>query len=158
MRFLHLAAFSLFAFLLMPALAQKASPAEDAGIRSMLERQTDDWNRGDIDAFAKGYKNSPDILFIGSTISRGYQGMLERYHKGYPNKAAMGVLTFSNLEVHPLDARFATVIGNFHLERGAAGGGNADGYYSLVVEKTAEGWKIVLDHTTATAPKIAAGQ
>jgi ketosteroid isomerase-like protein len=61
----------------------------------------------------------------------------------------MGVLSFTNIEVHPLDARFATVIGNFHLERNAAGGGNADGFYSLVLEKTVAGWKIVLDHTTA---------
>jgi ketosteroid isomerase-like protein len=61
----------------------------------------------------------------------------------------VGVLSFTNVEVHPLDARFATVLGNFHLERSAAGGGNADGFYSLVLEKTAAGWKIVLDHTTA---------
>jgi ketosteroid isomerase-like protein len=132
----------------IPAAAQKATPAEDASVRAVLTKQAVDWNRGDLDAFATGYKNSPDILFIGKTIRRGYQGMIESYRKNYPNKAAMGVLTFSNLEVHPLDAHFATVLGNFHLERTAAGGGNADGYYSLVMEKTPAGWKIVLDHTT----------
>jgi ketosteroid isomerase-like protein len=63
----------------------------------------------------------------------------------------MGVLTFSNVEVHPLDAHFATVIGKFHLERTSAGGGNAGGFYSLVLEKTTAGWKIVLDHTTSAA-------
>jgi len=144
--------FALLLLLVVPAAAQKASSAEDASVRAVLTKQAADWNRGDLDAFASGYKNSPDILFIGSTVRRGYSGMIASYRKNYPNKDAMGVLSFSNVEVHPLDARFATVLGNFHLERSAAGGGNADGYYSLVMEKTAAGWKIVLDHTTAAAP------
>jgi ketosteroid isomerase-like protein len=144
--------FAVLLLLVVPAAAQKASSAEDSGVRAVLAKQAIDWNRGDLDAFAAGYKNSPDILFIGSTVRRGYDGMIASYRKNYPNKAAMGVLTFSNVEVHPLDARFATVLGNFHLERTAAGGGNADGYYSLVMEKPAAGWKIVLDHTTAATP------
>jgi ketosteroid isomerase-like protein len=150
MRLARIFVLSLFAVLLaLPAVAQKAPSADEASIRGVLTKQADDWNRGDLDAFAKGYKNSPDILFIGSTVRRGYDGMIASYKKNYPDKAAMGVLSFTNVEVHPLDARFATVLGNFHLERSAAGGGNADGFYSLVLEKTAAGWKIVLDHTTA---------
>ena len=47
-----------------------------------------------------------------------------------------------------LDEHFATVTGNYHLERTAVGGGNADGYFLLVVEKTSGGWKIVRDATT----------
>jgi ketosteroid isomerase-like protein len=149
MRFTRFVVLPLLALLFaLPAVAQKSSPAEEAGVRAVLSKQAADWNRGDMEAFASGYKNSPDILFIGATVRRGYQGMIEGYRKNYGNKAAMGVLTFSNVEVHPLDARFATVFGNFHLERTAAGGGNADGFYSLVMEKTSAGWKIVLDHTT----------
>ncbi len=147
--------FALSLLLMVPAVAQKSTSVEDANVRAVLTKQAADWNRGDLDAFATGYKNSPDILFIGATVRRGYEGMITSYRKGYPNKAAMGTLTFSDVEVHPLDAHFATVIGKFHLERSAAGGGNADGFYSLVMEKTAAGWKIVLDHTTAAAPKSA---
>ena len=150
MRLTRVFALSLFALLLtLPAVAQKSTSANEASIRAVLSKQASDWNRGDLDAFAAGYKNSSDILFIGSTVRRGYQGMIASYRKNYPNKSAMGVLSFTNVEVHPLDARFATVIGNFHLERAAAGGGNADGFYSLVLEKTSVGWKIVLDHTTS---------
>jgi uncharacterized protein (TIGR02246 family) len=153
MRLVRILALSLL--LVLPAMAQKPASGEDAAIREVLTKQAADWNRGDIEAFAAGYKNSPDILFIGTTVRRGYDGMIAGYRKNYPNKAAMGVLSFSGLEVHPLDARFATVLGHFHLERSAAAGGNADGFYSLVLEKTAAGWKIVLDHTTADAPKTA---
>src|SRR5206468_12087251 len=122
--------------LLLPPVHPRRAFARRAGsgIRAVLDRQTVDWNRGDLDAFAKGYKNSPDTLFVGATVRRGYQGMIDSYHKNYPTKAAMGTLTFTNVEVHPLDDHFATVLGNFHLERSAEGGGNADGNYSLVME------------------------
>jgi ketosteroid isomerase-like protein len=74
--------------------------------------------------------------------------MVDAYKRDYPNKAVMGTLGFAELEVHPLDDRFAVVIGKYHLERGKKEGGNADGIFSLVLEKTDKGWKIIVDHTT----------
>lgn len=133
------------------AKVQAQSPA--AEIVSMLNKQAADWNKGDLDAFAAGYKKSPDILFMGDPVNKGYDAMLARYKKVYGTKAKMGVLSFSNLEVQPLDAKFATVTGKFHLERSADGGGNADGYYLLVCEKTPQGWKIIRDSSTSLAKK-----
>jgi uncharacterized protein (TIGR02246 family) len=138
--------------------AQTVSPAEakaDAqAVRAVLERQAADWNKGDLDAFATGYKDSPDIEFIGTTVHRGYAEMLQTYRTHYGSAAARGTLTFSNLDVHVLDANVATVTGNCHLARTQAGGGDYDCLYSLVLEKTPVGWKIVLDHTTPlTQPK-----
>src|SRR5580704_9176294 len=126
---------------------------EAQAIRAVLDKQVVDWNRGDMESFAAGYKNSPDILFMGSKISRGYAQMVDTYRKNYSTKEKMGILGFTNLEVQPLDERFATVTGNFHLERTEAGGGNADGYFLLVVEKTRAGWKIVRDATTVPPKK-----
>jgi ketosteroid isomerase-like protein len=132
--------------------AQNATP-EARAIRAVLDKQVVDWNRGDLEAFAAGYKNSPDILFIGSKISRGYAQMLDTYRKNYGSKEQMGTLNFSDLEVQPLDERFATVTGHFHLERTAAGGGNSDGHFLLVFEKTPDGWKVVRDDTTVPPKK-----
>ena len=81
--------------------------------------------------------------------------MVDTYRKNYSTKEKMGALSFTNLEVQPLDEHFATVTGNFHLERTAAGGGNSDGYFLLVVEKTPNGWKIVRDSTTVLPKKTA---
>ena len=135
-----------------PVVAQTNSmTTDDSAIRAVLAQQAVDWNRGDMDAFAAGYKSSPDILFIGSKISRGYSQMLERYHTVYSTREKMGTLTYSDLEVQPLDEHFATVTGKFHLERTAAGGGDASGSYLLVFEKTAQGWKIVRDVTIPAA-------
>ena len=44
---------------------------------------------------------------------------------------------------------FAVVTGNFHLERTAKGAATKDdGTFSLVWRKGAQGWKILLDHTS----------
>ncbi len=135
-------------FLISVLAASAQEPAR--AIKAMLTQQAADWNRGDLDAFATGYKDSPEILFIGRKVEHGYAGMLASYKAHYPTRDAMGVLSFTALEVQPLDERFATATGHFHLQRTAAGGGDADGYFLLVLEKTGKGWKIVRDDTTAT--------
>jgi len=145
------------ALLLLSAVAihaQASAPPESTAILAVMNKSTDDWNRGDLDAFATCYKNSPDILFIGHTISRGYVQMLQTYKTNYPTREKMGTLAFTQLEVQPLDAHFATTTGHFHLERTVAGGGNADGYFLLVLEKTPAGWKIVRDDTTSLHPPV----
>jgi ketosteroid isomerase-like protein len=67
----------------------------------------------------------------------------------------MGTLTFTHLEVQPLDTHFATATGHFHLDRTPTAGGNADGYFLLVLELTPTGWKIVRDDTTSLPPNPA---
>jgi len=149
------AAAILLALAIIPVPAQ--APA-DSAIRAMMLKSVDDWNRHDLDAFATCYKNSPDILFIGHRVSRGYDQMLATYKSVYGTPEKMGTLTFSELETQPLDAAFATVTGHFHLERTAAGGGNADGYFLLVVEHTPTGWKIVRDDSTSLPPPTPAAK
>ena len=143
----------LFACLLLTGLLAASAQEPSSAIKALLTQQASDWNRGDLDAFAQGYKNSPDILFIGRTIEHGYAGMLAGYKARYATREAMGQLTFSALEVQPLDEHFATATGRFHLARTAKGGGDADGYFLLVLEKTAAGWKIVRDDTTAASKR-----
>ncbi|MDE1177030.1 MAG: nuclear transport factor 2 family protein [Edaphobacter sp.] len=123
-------------------------PQQQLDVIKVLLAQEAAWNRGDLGAFSEAYKNAPDTLFITNTVNRGFDGLLESYRRDYPNRAAMGTLGFSELEVKPLDERFAVVIGRYTLERGKKDGGNATGLFSLVLEKTDKGWKIVIDHTT----------
>jgi uncharacterized protein (TIGR02246 family) len=125
-----------------------ASTQDEAAIRGVLDAQVAAWNRGDVVAFMQGYNNSPDTTFVGKTVAHGFSNILDRYRKNYVDKEKMGQLTFSELEVHPLDAHFATVTGRYHLARTASAGGEAQGIFSLVFEKTSAGWKIILDHTS----------
>jgi len=133
--------------LLLCPLIFAASP--DHEIRAVLDRQVADWNRGDIPAFMQGYANSDETIFIGKSITKGWRQVLQRYQSSYPTPDRMGRLEFSDLEVHPLGADYALVIGHFHLSRDAAAGGDAGGVFSLTFHRSASaGWKIIADHTS----------
>ena len=133
--------------LLAPSWSQTTP---ETAIRHLLNQQTTDWNRGDVDAFMKGYEDSPDTTFVGQTVQYGYATIRDRYKKLYTTPAAMGKLTFSHLAIRVLEANYATATGNFHLERTTAGAGNADGIFSLLLKNEAQGWKIILDHSSRT--------
>jgi uncharacterized protein (TIGR02246 family) len=114
----------------------------------VLTKQERAWNQGNLEEFASGYKKSAETVFIGEHVSRGFDQMLLEYKKNYPTKQAMGTLSFSDLDPKILDEHYAVVIGKYHLDRDKKSGGAADGVFSLVFEKTDEGWKIIVDHTT----------
>ena len=142
----------LFASLLLAPYAH--ADDESAAIRAVLSAQQDAWNRGDVDNFVTAYKDAPDTTFIGAKIRQGYARILESYKKNYATKEQMGKLTYSDLEVRLLpcadgQAHYAAVTGRFHLDRSAHGAAaKDDGVFSLLWEKTANGWKIVLDHSS----------
>lgn len=121
----------------------------EADVRAVLDKQAQAWNRGDIEAFMTTYLDSPQLTFTGRDgVTRGYQPVLERYRKRYATRDAMGTLRFSELEVRLLGSDAALVLGKFELTRSAAGGGDASGRFSLVLRKTAAGWRIIHDHTS----------
>jgi uncharacterized protein (TIGR02246 family) len=131
----------------MLAAAEQAGEPERA-IRKVLETQQAAWNRGDVEGFMAGYEASDSTIFVGATITRGYQQVLENYRRRYPTKEKMGALTFSGLEIKLLGDRYASVIGKWHLERAADAGGDVGGVFTLLLRKTPEGWKIFQDHTS----------
>ena len=122
---------------------QNSKAADD--IRAVMERQAADWNRGDIDAFMKGYWNSDKLVFVSSKVTRGWHPTLDNYKKSYPNKEAMGTLTFSDLEITVLSNDAAVVLGSWSLQRSSD---NPKGKFTLIFRKFKEGWQIVHDHTT----------
>jgi uncharacterized protein (TIGR02246 family) len=139
---LFLALFSL------PKLSTQLSVAADdqGAIRKILDAQQTAWNQGNVDAFLEGYWHSPDLTFSGSGgIARGWDGVLARYKKNYPDRAAMGQLDFSGLEFRFLGKDAALVLGHWHLARSQ---GDVGGVFSLVWQRFPEGWRIVHDHTS----------
>lgn len=133
--------------LLASGLALLAQSPEGE-IRKVLAGQEADWNRGDVRAFMTAYEKSESITFVGTAVSRGFDKVLARYLDKYPNKAAMGELTFSGIEVKMLGSDYASVLGRFHLKRAKEAGGDAAGIFTLICKKTPGGWKIILDHTS----------
>jgi beta-aspartyl-peptidase (threonine type) len=129
--------------------AQNGQQNHRAAITKILDAQQKAWNQGDVDTFLEGYWHSPELTFSGSSgIARGWDGVLARYKKNYPDRLAMGQLDFSDLEFRFLGADNALVLGHWHLART-----NRDigGVFSLVWQRFPEGWRIIHDHTSAVA-------
>lgn len=152
--------FPVIAVLLMAAgcagFASRAAAATDDGaaIRQVLQAQQAAWNRGDVDGFMRGYEDSPQTTFIGSSVRKGYQAILASYRRNYAGREQMGTLTFSGIDVRLLPApdgsvHYAVVTGHFHLDRTSHGKvGQDDGVFSLLWKRTPAGWKIILDHSS----------
>jgi ketosteroid isomerase-like protein len=139
---------------LSSGLARAAQGPDETAIRAAIQAQADAWNHADIPAFMQAYEDSPDTTFIGLTLRKGFQPILQRYRENYTTREQMGVLTFNDLDVRLLPSgcgktEIALVTGKFHLERAAKGEAKKDdGIFSLVWRKGPKGWKIVLDHTS----------
>ena len=116
-------------------------------IRSVLHDQQDAWNRGDVDAFMNGYAHSPSTVFISEdTVTRGWETVRDRYRKKYSDRASMGRLTFSDLQITPLSPDAAVVLGHWELRRAED---HPQGRFTLIFKRLPEGWRIVHDHTSA---------
>jgi hypothetical protein len=139
----------IFLLILIACSLPALLPAQDKDkqqILSLLQRQTEDWNRGNIDAFMVGYWNSDSLMFIGkSGVTYGYKKTLENYKKNYSDTAQMGKLSFDILQVKRLSNEYYYVVGKWFLKRSV---GDIGGHYNLLFRKIKGKWVIVADHSS----------
>lgn len=123
-----------------------AALKDEQQIKVVLQLQSEAWNKGDIDAYMKGYWNNDKLQFIGKNgPTYGYQQTLERYKRSYPDAETMGQLQFTLLEIKPLSASYYFVTGKWELHRKA---GDISGYFTLLFKKFGSKWLIVSDHSS----------
>lgn len=146
-------AITIFFCILMAAIVNAApthTQNPTARIRSVLRAQQAAWNRGDIDGFMNGYARLASTVFVSDdTIRRGWETVRERYRKKYSDRAKMGALTFSELEITLLSTDAALVVGRWSLKRA---NDQPHGRFTLIFKRLPEGWRIVHDHTSAAPP------
>jgi len=134
--------FILFHGFSLQFLAQKKASHE---IIDLMEKQELAWNAGDIEGFMKYYWKDDSLKFIGSKgITYGWQPTLDNYKKNYPDKAAMGVLTFEIKTNEELSKTSVFIIGKWSLKKEKSLGG----YFTLLWKKIKGEWVIVVDHTS----------
>jgi ketosteroid isomerase-like protein len=116
-------------------------------ISKVLSQQAKAWNNGDIDGYMEGYLRSDTLRFAsGGGVSYGWEITLNRYKKGYPDRATMGWLTFSDIDIQIISNDAAIVFGKWELEREED---RPWGLFTLLFRKTSQGWRIVHDHTSS---------
>jgi hypothetical protein len=137
--------FFAFVLVLLTAVCS-AQSADESAIRQLLSRQTESWNNGDIESFMQTYWKSDSLMFIGkSGVTYGWTNTLNNYKKNYPDRTAMGKLSFDIISIKPLSSKYYQVIGKWHLERTI---GNLSGHYTLLLEKIGGHWVIISDHSS----------
>jgi ketosteroid isomerase-like protein len=140
----------LDAAVLDAAEEKSASAPVISEVRAVLGAQQEAWNRGDIDGFMNGYARAESTVFVsGDEVMRGWQTVRDRYLKKYSDRAKMGALTFSDLEIEQLGSDSAVALGRWELKRASD---SPHGRFTLILRKTPDGWRIVHDHTSAAAP------
>lgn len=133
-------------FALTAQLPVRGQSGDVARIKALMDTQTRAWNAGDIEGFMATYWRSDSLLFIGKNgLTYGWQATLENYKKNYPDKTAMGTLTFDLLEFKKLAADAYFVVGKWSLARTI---GDLSGHFSLVIRKIGGDWKITADHSS----------
>ena len=124
----------------------KAQGNVDQQLRNILNEQAKAWNNGDINTFMETYWRSDDLQFLGSSgLTSGWDNTLLRYQRRYPDKQAMGHLTFDVVSVNKRSGKVYSLVGKFHLERD--GLENLEGYFLLIWQKIRGEWRIVADST-----------
>lgn len=148
--------FILVVLLLSACLPQakpdKITPPKDfnaikSAITNVLHQQAEDWNKGSIDDFMKGYWHSDSLQFIGmGGIKTGYDTVTARYKRHYDTKDKMGTLTFSDLVIEPLDSdtNLVHVTGKWHVQLKDTA---QAGLFSLIWKQVGNDWRIMIDHT-----------
>ena len=120
--------------------------SDEKKILEILDRQTQSWNKGDIEGFMNGYWENDSLMYIGkSGITYGYQNTMNRYKRNYSDTTIMGKLKFTILHVKKLSRDLYQVIGKFHLSRTI---GDAEGHYSLLFKRINGKWVIISDHSS----------
>lgn len=121
------------------SLVVAASPGDQ--VKSVITAQAEAWNRGDLDAFCAVY--AKDALFLSpSGTTRGRDQVLARYKKRYPDKKAMGTLSFEFLETRE-SATLVTVAAKWKLsypDKPAA-----QGVTLVVLQRRGDRWEILQD-------------
>lgn len=133
-----------------PAAAEGAADDRELTrqIVAQLDRAAGDWNRGDLDAFVSDYAPESTTTFVdGRRARHGFDFIRNNYAPRFAPGARRDSLQFEEVEVRRLGPTLALVTARYILQRG--GTISASGPFTLVMERRAEGWKILHDHSSS---------
>lgn len=132
--------------LLCYCLAGFSQSRDEVAIRNILSRQVANWNAGDLTAFMNGYWKNDSLEFVGkSGITYGWDNTLANYKKSYPDREAMGTLTFTLIHLKSLSPNYFHVTGQWRIDKASS---KAGGSFTLLFKLINGEWVIISDHSS----------
>src|SRR5438445_97928 len=116
---------------------------------ALLRRSASDWNRGDLPGFMSDYAHDSLTSYVSAGhVMYGWQRLFDRYQTTYfaPGKSRDS-LAFEEVRVRPLAPDLALCTARFKLLRHDSV--TASGPFTLVLQKRANRWQILHDHTSS---------
>lgn len=121
---------------------------EQLDVTKVLLAQENAWNKGDLDGYLAEFKEGGDTMAILNNVVRGLPAIRSAFHASFPNKDAMGTLEQSSVEIKELGPNYALALGHYKLVRSRKNGGDAEGNFTEIFEKTDAGWKLIFTENT----------
>jgi uncharacterized protein (TIGR02246 family) len=114
----------------------------------MLER----WNAHDIDGYLSGLWHSPQLLVIlQSEQFQGWQSIYDSYKTGFPDPNAMGSIEPSRIQIKLVKPDMASAVTWWKVTFPTSKT-RVVGNTTMSLQKFAEGWKVVLAHSSFVEP------
>jgi ketosteroid isomerase-like protein len=90
------------------------------------------------------------VFTSGGKVRRGWQETFDKYRAKYGrDRTTMGHLDFEILAVQALGADGAVVLGRWKVTGTPVAGA---GVFSVALARSADGWRVVHDHTSVDVP------
>lgn len=148
--------------LILPLLAMSAAcapgpegeaPPDSAVLQaaadSLLDESARAWNAGDLDGFLQWYRRGPETTFMGSRgPTHGWEAIRGRYAARFEPGAERDSLRFEELESRPLAPGLGLATARYVLYE--ADSVTSTGVFTLILQDTEEGWRIIHDHSSET--------
>jgi ketosteroid isomerase-like protein len=116
-------------------------------IKVVLAQQSA-WNRGDLDAYLGYYRDAPDTEAILAAPVRGLPNIRGAFRANFASHEAMGSLEYSQVEAREMGTDYTLVQGHYRIERARKAGGDIEGTFTDILQKTPQGWRLIFSQAT----------
>jgi uncharacterized protein (TIGR02246 family) len=137
-----------------PESLRTPSPEEDElkAINDLLLKMLERWNAHDIDGYLSVSWKSPQLLVILQNEQfQGWQSLYDAYKSGFRDPNAMGTIVPSRIQIKLVKPDLATALTWWQVTFPTSKI-RVIGNTSMNLQKFADGWKIVLAHSSFIEP------